>query len=173
MSFTLIITKLSECIHAVNKTWNQSKCCICDEWPQVKILSYMQYFYYMLCQATLVSHMTSRIDACHVNVSRWLSPGTGGLRLLDGDFINARLVDPVDDRVSQLAHQLDGANTWSAALTLVQWCHGWTWETGRIEVFFRCGFIPWWAPAPRSPGWESALWRSGLQGSWWEQETVK
>lgn len=31
------------------------------------------------------------------------------MRLLDGDLINARLVDPVDDRVSQLAHQLEGA----------------------------------------------------------------
>lgn len=29
--------------------------------------------------------------------------------LLDGDLINACLIDPVDDRVSQLAHQLEGA----------------------------------------------------------------
>lgn len=62
---------------------------------------------------------------CHVRVICWLSPGTGGLRLLDGDLVNARLIDPVDDRVSQLTHQLGGANIQShaggrqaAALTL-------------------------------------------------------
>lgn len=81
---------------------------------------------YCPIHSIFTTYLTSRIDACHVNASRWLSPGTGGLRLLDGDLINARLVDPVDDRVSQLAHQLEGASTrshaagrQSAALTLV------------------------------------------------------
>lgn len=88
-----------------------------------KILYNMQYFwplYYMS------SHDGITLDTmCRVHVIFWLSPGTGGLRLLDGDLVNARLVDPVDDRVSQLTHQLGGANTQShtaglqvAALTL-------------------------------------------------------
>lgn len=36
-------------------------------------------------------------------------PGTGGVGLLDGDLVDAGLVDPVDYRVSQLTHQLNWA----------------------------------------------------------------
>lgn len=61
----------------------------------------------------MVSHLTPYIGKCHVIC--WWSPGTGGLRLLDGDLVNASLVNPVDDRVSQLTHQLGGANTRSHA----------------------------------------------------------
>lgn len=33
-------------------------------------------------------------------------PGAGGVGLLDGDLVDACLIDPVDGRVSQLTHQL-------------------------------------------------------------------
>ena len=35
------------------------------------------------------------------------APGAGGVGLLDGDFLDARLVDSVDSVVPQLTHQLD------------------------------------------------------------------
>lgn len=67
--------------------------------------------YYFLIPKETSCHTSARgkISWMHVGLDWLCVPGTGGIGLLDGDLINPSFIDPVDNCVPQLTHQLKAA----------------------------------------------------------------